>query len=407
MKVPSSQEFRKFADFVFTFNPSVTRENLPRLFAQATLATGLALTSWFICKCIMSHCYSINSISNIPAKFFGSEKTILEKIWKEVDTQGIDTTPIKALEIYGSEEITFDKFSQVEKVYLGNAFLSYLKNDEKNYPTKSNTFCNLLLTTHKLAFVKLSPITYPDGSIYVTIDIRKEAVEFNPPNSLTISCEDPKGLLKEFDEYCEKGRKLSKAGEIEKGEENVAGVWHTLFGHSHPDLKPYLEIFTNNTKDFYIYSKLLDIYLSSDDDSQIAKVILLFAYQGTGEGIVETLEYRIDDQNGDIRANVFSVYAFIAEYHPKIELPFLRILSAINDPLTIVRSKALKTLYHYLSHQKDGYITEVELNKIREFIPILKKIQKLQQPNNRYFANEILKVLKDHYGIDINKVENS
>ncbi|MCI0382078.1 MAG: hypothetical protein L0207_03385 [Chlamydiae bacterium] len=416
--IPSSQEFRKFADFVFTFNPSVTKENIPRLFMQATLAAGLAFTGWFLYKCITSYCSSIpDSIKGITTKFFGQE-TILEKIKKRINEHDVDVTSIKAIEIYGSDksidELLDEEFKDSREKLLANALLGHLKKDKKLETGNKDQLCMTLKAWHKLPFIDFSINTYLDGSTYLIFDVVESKDEntrlkfTSIPDSVKIAHnDDPGDLLKKFDEYVNIGMNLYKTGQFEKGEEHVSGTWHTLFGHTHPQLKPYLETFIEGVKKHK--EELIDILMRDIDDSKAAKIIFLLSYSYMEDctELVMILKKRIADQNGKIREHVFRVFAHIAKYHFIIELPFSEILSAINDPLTIVRSKALKTLYHYLSHQKDGYITEVELNKIKEFIPILKKIEKLQQPNNHYFANEILRVLKDHYGIDINKSEKS
>ncbi|MCI0382079.1 MAG: HEAT repeat domain-containing protein [Chlamydiae bacterium] len=318
----------------------------------------------------------------------------------------------KTFDVYGSKTITFEKLREDEKSQVAGLVASYRNNiDREIYDAKSLRFCEYFKKKYSLAFVQVSHITYPNNNLtFTTVDLVEQQdaevrLKFTKVN-VTVEHNDPDGLLAKFGEYWKKGAELTMARKLQ-GVKNNPEILHPLFGHTHQELAPYESIFSNGVEKHS--NELIAIFRGDSNPSNSAKAAFLLGYKGKKEGnmVVAVLQERMQDEDQEIRNNVLRVFAFIAEYHHAIQLPLDKILPLLNGPLTTDRNKAAGIVCQYLRHQKGEFIKEAELDEIKKYIPTLQRMEQLNQPNNRLWAKEILKVLKDSYGVDINKSEKS
>ncbi|MCI0382082.1 MAG: hypothetical protein L0207_03405 [Chlamydiae bacterium] len=397
MKIPSICESTRW---FFTLNLSPTKENIPRIMTQIV---GLSTTAYCIYKCMTSRYCSLDFvstfISNFAAKIFGTrEERMLKKFWQitgVIDTDVLEK--VKSIDFWGCEKTMPDEiFTYLQGTpgkNLGNALSEYLKNDKNECEASKTLFLYGLKTKFNLAFADLSVVTYPEGTC-VTIEFieseEKMPKYIDRDSVLQKSYPNLDDLLAKFDEYCEIGYGLLQKGEIKQDGVNI-----NKFGHGHPRLQSYLEIFSNGVKKHG--KELANIYMYEKDNSKAAKAVSLLGYSDAVSELVFLLYNRVNDPNEEVRNATLQVLTAVAQ-RPEVNFKLDKILPILTYPSAMSRALAAEVIYHYLdTHKEKGLLGTYEISQA---IPIFQKMRQSKQPNNRLIAEKVLKLLKKHYGIN-------
>lgn len=240
--------------------------------------------------------------------------------------------------------------------------------------------------------VYITLLRYSQEGIYVTIDIvKKDAKPFPFLSEPKGHYSDPDGVLAEWDEYLRLSLQLFLNGEIANEDiQRCEGVWHIIFGHSHPKLSPYLDLFQKKVR--LHQAALEEIFLDDADANKRASAAFLLAYIEDGQRLADILSKRLYDGDAEVRNNVMRVMGYILKDHPCIELPVEEIAVALSFPTVLDRNKAVCFLY--LLSQNPQLLAQYRTLLIEQ-IPLLVKMQQQKQPNINGPAAGILKILKD------------
>ncbi len=260
-----------------------------------------------------------------------------------------------------------------------------------------------IIKDYELAFASLSIIQYfnhnniPGRQAYATIDIVEKAdaerrMSFLPrPHG---QFPDPDGLLKAWDDYQQIGFELLKSGEI-SGARVDCPAFHCIFGHKHPRLAPFKEVFVHGvTKN---KAKLIQIFQGEARDQARATAAFLLAYITDGRELVEILSKRMTDEGELVRNNVLRIFSDMSHFHTNLLLPIERVIPMLDYAETTDRNKASAIIGGVVSDSSQ--LLHYRALIMQNAVPILLRTLRLQQPNNHDFAFLILKSLSGkNYG---------
>ena len=302
---------------------------------------------------------------------------------------------IEAVDLFGSNRVTIEAIRTNHGELLDGCLEQYVKEEKNLFFNCSQQFSKEVKSEFGFVFVDLSVITYvnlhniPGKKYFATIDVVEPEDEARRLNFLPRPHQlypDPGMLVSEWDRYMEVGTDLLIKSEI-SGTDALCPAFHCIFGHDHPKLQAYAEIFRLGASKFK--KQLIEILYNDARDQFRANAAFLLAYSEDGKELVEILRSRIKDSSFEVRNNVMRVFSEIARKHPGLNLPFEELVEALDFPETTDRNKASAAIYFSLI-PSDSLFIERKRHLIKNALPFLLEILKLEQPNNHDFAYLIL-----------------
>ncbi len=304
---------------------------------------------------------------------------------------------IKGIDLFGSDDLTAERLIEAEPVLYQKLCQAIV--EEKETAQIEQELCEKIQNLFSLSYVNLANITYfnEEGKVvYLTFDVvtvqdAAERLVWKPSPQGTFI--DPEGLLGAWDAYMRTGIRLIQTGQMGNWEVK-SRAFHSLFGHEHPELKAYEQLFTEGATKHK--QDLIQIFQEDQNEHHRAAAAFVLAYTVDGQELADVLAGGIDDCSGEVRNNVLRVYAQIARDHPEIQLPVEQIMRVFHFPQTTDRNKAAAVVYGLIS-QKES-LARYRKILLKEAAPVLLKMLQLKQPNNSDWAYEIFKRLS---GLDI------
>lgn len=292
---------------------------------------------------------------------------------------------ISGLDTFGSKRLTMRGISSQYGDEINNMVLA-MKSQRPEFAEKKKKLEAAIKNQYGLAFVHLSHVMYfsPQSGDYVTVDVVEpedvnKRMKFLPePRNYF---QDPDGLIDLWDQYLQLAFDLQRAEDYQK--HTSCPAWHCTHGFEHPKLRPFLDQFQKLVP---INEKKLVQILKNDSRSWYrANAAFLLAHAKNGKDIVSYLLPSVHDSADVVRNNATRVLSEIASKHPEIDISLPPILKAMNYPMTTDRNKAAYVLVSLSAKEKNRKaIIESSGETLIEML-------KLEQPNNRQPAYEILK----------------
>ncbi len=318
----------------------------------------------------------------------------------EADAKSAENPPavtLDGVDLYGSKRITLEMVKQTHGALLQKCLDDSIRGDNVAFQKDQQALSNELVKQYNLVFAQLTVTKYfnlhniPGRQAYATIDVVEQADAQRRMSFLTRphgQYVDPDGLLKAWDEYQKIGFQLMQSGEI-SGMRVECPAFHCIFGHDHPRLAPFKDVFVSRVAKHK--DDLVRIFLGDERDEARATSAFLLAYMKDGNELVKVLSKRLYDTNKDVRNNVTRVFSNISQFHRDIAIPVDRIVPMLDFPETTDRNKASAVIFGVVNDK-------LQLEKYRQVImkdavPILLQMLRLEQPNNHDFAYMIFRAL--------------
>jgi len=300
-----------------------------------------------------------------------------------------EDSPIKAIDLYGTTQITAEQVRQKFGSDIENLVKANSAGDMEGYGKLYEKIVAGIREMGKFALVGISSIQYytPGKPVYVTIDVvdekdRASRMDFmaRPRGEFA----DPDNLFEQWKEYEKAGFALLSKGELNYNfQKDKCPALHCIFVFEHPDLKKYEELFRVGAMKHK--ALLAEILRQDKNDEHRGLAAYLLAHAGSAEEIAPLMLASIRDPGSYVRNSVLRVLIFVAAREKDARIPLGPIIKAIDYPETTDRNKALYVL--------DGLAARPE-NKAqiaREAGRRLVALLKLEQPNNHDPAYSILK----------------
>jgi hypothetical protein len=289
---------------------------------------------------------------------------------------------LKAVDVFGSHRIPTRQVLAIADLPIGKEIDPY----GESFTARRKSIDQRLKAELPLAYASTSLIVYGDDSVYMTIDLvdrgDEKRMRFAPEPKATLP--DPAGLLAAWGMYEERAWPLWRQHQLT---DTSCHAFHCALGFAHPELAPLEPRFIEGVPAHF--TELTRVLREDKSDERRAQAAFLLAYGKDRQQIVTTLLPSVFDPAEVVRNNVLRVLAEIQEKAREVVVPLPTVTTALSYPKTTDRNKAGAVL-----------LAMVKLDPARLRGPVLQAVGDtliemvaLQQPNNRDFAQEILKVL--------------
>ena len=342
---------------------------------------------------------NLRFISSIAAAVL-LDSCVTSSARSESKSDSITADPIKpsldGVDLYGSRRVTLEMIRNSHGELLQMCLDESIREGD-GLECDRQAFSQEIARYYGLAFAHLSIIKYfnlhniPGRQVYATIDLVEKSdapkrMKFLPRPAGQYP--DPGELLKSWDDYQKAGFELLQTGEI-SGMREECPAYHCIFGHTHPRLAPFKKVFVEGVSKHK--SELIRIFLDDRSDQARANAAFLLAYIPNGNELIETLATRITDESEAVRNNVIRVFSDIAAFHQQLVLPIKAVVPLLDYPETTDRNKASMVVFG-LASNKDQ-LPKYRPLIMKEAVPNLLRLLRLEQPNNHDPAYMILRVL--------------
>ena len=230
---------------------------------------------------------------------------------------------------------------------------------------------------------------------YLTVDVveRRDAsrrLAFAP--APTGAYPDPDGVVALWARYDATVMELMGAGSMSPDRVPCA-AWHCLGDASHPAVRSTFAALVAR-----VPAQLEAVTTILRDDADARRrgaAAYLLGFGPDGDEVVRRLVPAFRDPSGLVRNNAMRVVADIATYHPEVDVPLAPVLDALELPATTDRNKAAAILAARLTRPVD---TGTRCEVLTRAGATLRAMRALAQPNNRDFADAILRRLGGDHG---------
>ncbi len=245
------------------------------------------------------------------------------------------------------------------------------------------------------AYVQIAEVNYGGSPniraiTFDIVDSRDVSTRMNFLARPTGSVEDPKGVLKLWEDYDSIAIQEIVKGNIGQAPWENCPAFHCLLNHEHPALKKKSEALAKRAPSQF--EQLVKVLRTDRNSDKRAAAAFLIAYYKDGNKVVEALVPSIRDSSPIVRNNAMRVLAEIALRHQDVHIPLDPILQAIHFPDTTDRNKAAAIIDRLLQRPDSKNLHRRIINQVGE---IVLAMLRLKQPNNHDYAYFIFKRLSD------------
>jgi hypothetical protein len=243
------------------------------------------------------------------------------------------------------------------------------------------------------AFAHVSCIDYFEGPeagrSYVTVDLvdcgDEERLRFDP--TPTGHIDDPLGLVAAWRQYEQEAWDLLRAGQLDLDQGPHSRALHYTLGFGHPTLLAYDERFAADVPP--AFEQLAEVLRNDADLHNRGAAAFLLAYGSDAQRVADLELERIRDPSSFVRNNTLRVLCLLPERaRQPVQIAVEPLVDALSFPTTTDRNKAAAALAAVL--RQDPSSVALVSARGRD---ALERMAALQQPNNREFALELLRLL--------------
>lgn len=302
-----------------------------------------------------------------------------------VDVFGVDRQTAKDIQQKYAEKVGALELEKAKEVYeLSDEEFDKNKKQAEEVLRKHVELTNAIKDHYDFAFVNFNTIKYPqEDDLYTTIDV----VTKDQPQRLKFVSKDKATNFPQKNDIIQKMIEFQAISmDIAMSNQNVddkCEVHHCITSFSHPQLKPYLEMFNTAAKK---EKKLILNTLKNDPDPERrgAAVFLVGHFKNPKE-VIKVLTPMLDSNSVVVRNNAMRVIGATIASAKLTNIDARPFIKQLDSPYVTDRNKALYVLYGLMDNAKPK---QQILQDGREK---LVKILYLKQPNNHEFAYQILK----------------
>lgn len=313
-------------------------------------------------------CVTINAWSVVIIDVFGVDRQTANNIQQKYATQ------VSAIELSIAKQ--FYELSEEELANNQQQLDEVLR--------KQSELTNTIKEKYEFAYVKFNTVKYPmKDDLYTTIEV----ITKNQPNRLKYVSQNQKTNFPQKNDIIQKMLEfqtisLDIAMSSPKINEKCA-VHHCIGPFSHPQLKPYLEMF--NTAAKKEKKLILNTIKNDPDHERRGAAIFLVGHFKNPHEIIKVLTPQLDNNSSLVRNNAMRVIGATVASAKLTNIDARPFIKQLDSPYVTDRNKALYVLYGLMNNAKPK---QQILDNGKER---LVKILYLKQPNNHEFAYQILK----------------
>jgi hypothetical protein len=310
---------------------------------------------------------------------------LLGVLWRPAAAEDL---AIEAVDLYGTARLDADAIWKTLRPDFDELARLISAGDRPRIQEQKALIAGKLKVQGPFAYVALAPIIYyePTRKLYVTIDVVEQAdatrrMPFRAPPTRVRA--DPEGLLAAWYEYESQVGALASKRELPQAKGCPPPVLHCLSSFDHPQLQPYLDRFNAGARKYK--ALLRDIATDDVDAKHRAAALYLLAHADDVPLVLPLLGRSIFDPDEMVRNAGMRMLAGMSLAGKDVDYPIRDIIAALDFPATTDRNKAGAVLSGLVQFPR--YRDAI----VKQALPTVLQLLKLQQPNNHGFAWEILK----------------
>ncbi len=328
----------------------------------------------------------------------------LSLLWLN-SSRGVAEPVYKAPEVivdaYGSKRLTRDILTRLYKKELKAITDAGLAMDPKVRKLQSDLI-QVVKEKYALAFADWTIAEDPQeilshdvektkDKLYFTLDaVDQEDVRvrmpFSLPGSMTLH-EDPGGLISKWMTYQLEGVKLVASWQLLMDMAPCVALT-CPFGHQHPALKPYENIFIHGARKYQ--SELMNISRTDRRGEYRTAALFLLAYAPDKEKVISLCLEKLHDPNDTVRNSALRLLAGVAQRYKQYIIPERPIIEALGFPRLSDRYRSLQILGSLIL-QRSSVKETLKRTALERLISLLE----VEEPEERKLAYELLQTVSN------------